>query len=69
MTLFIESLTSSMEILRMPQSWACDGSEKDPDVATCRSKRHSRQIKQRLRPLLAEAVVAAVREARYFYTS
>ena len=31
--------------------------------------RHGRQIKQRLRPLLAEAVVAAVREARYFYTS
>ena len=31
--------------------------------------RHARQIKQRLRPLLAEAVVAAVREARYFYTS
>ena len=31
--------------------------------------RHGRQIKQRLRPLLAEAVVAAVRETRYFYTS
>ena len=31
--------------------------------------RHGCQIKQRLRPLLTEAMVAFVREARYLYTS